>query len=404
MPKELTRTIYLKQIKAFIDKPVIKVITGMRRSGKSYFLRQIIQSLSSDSQVVYIDMENIEFDLIKTYKDLEQYVSEQIDKRKKTYLFIDEVQKIEAWEKLIASYNSSNKFDIYITGSNSDLLSSELATLIAGRYVELRLYTLSFSEFIEFRKVFAAKKSIDLREEFENYLEFGGLPGIHQLDLKEADTYKFISAIFNTIILKDVISRYEVRNVRVLENTYSYILDNLGNISSAKKISDYFKSQKIKVSVDTILSYISYLEACMLCTKVQRYDIKGKKLLEIQEKYFTNDIGLRNALLGYKRSDISGLLENIVFQHLQIAGYKVQIGKLNDLEIDFIATRNKEKKYFQVCYLLSDKQVEQREFKPLLAIKDAYPKYVLSLDEHWGSDYEGIQRLNLIDFLLTITD
>ena len=405
MTKALLRKNYLKTIKPFIDKSVIKVIIGMRRSGKSFFLRQIINLIGKEKQIVYIDKENLDFKGIKDFNDLDEYVSSKIDKRKKTYLFIDEIQDISGWEKVIASYQGSGNFDIYITGSNSELLSSELSTLISGRYVEFYLYPLSFNEFLEFRKRSLRKarrknsKKLNLKKEFMNYLEFGGLPGIHEFDLNRENIYKLINAIFSTIVLKDLVARYEIRNVRVLENIYSFIFDNIANIFSAKKIADYYKSQNIKVSVDTVLSYISHLEAAMLCKKVPRYDLKGKRLLEVQEKYFINDIGFRNALLGFNLKDINALLENVVYLHLKMAGYEVYIGKYDDYEIDFVAKKRDEIIYYQVCYLLSDETVVEREFRPLLKLEDAHPKYVLSMDELWDDNYMGVKRVNVIDFL-----
>ena len=405
MTKALLRKNYLKSIKPFIDKSVIKVIIGMRRSGKSFFLRQIINLIGKEKQIVYIDKENLDFKGIKDFHDLDEYVSSKIDKRQKTYLFIDEIQDISGWEKAIASYQGSGNFDIYITGSNSELLSSELSTLISGRYVEFYLYPLSFNEFLEFRKRSLRKarrknsKKLNLKKEFMNYLEFGGLPGIHEFDLNRENIYKLINAIFSTIVLKDLVARYEIRNVRVLENIYSFIFDNIAKIFSAKKIADYYKSQNIKVSVDTVLSYISHLEAAMLCKKVPRYDLKGKRLLEVQEKYFINDIGFRNALLGFNLKDINALLENIVYLHLKMAGYEVYIGKYDDYEIDFVAKKRDEIIYYQVCYLLSDETVVEREFRPLLKLEDAHPKYVLSMDESWDDNYMGVKRVNVIDFL-----
>lgn len=409
MTRGLLRKNYLKSIKPFIDKSVIKVIIGMRRSGKSYFLRQIIEKLiGQEKQVVYIDKENLDFKNIRDFNDLDEYIKSKINKRKKTYLFIDEVQDIQGWEKAIASYQGSGNFDIYITGSNSELLSSELSTLISGRYLEFYLYTLSFNEFIEFRKrslkKFKRKNSnkVNLQKEFLNYLEFGGLPGIHEFNLDRENIYKLINAIFSTIVLKDLVARYEIRNVRILENIYSFIFDNIANIFSAKKIADYYKSQNIKVSVDTVLSYISHLEAAMLCKKVPRYDLKGKRLLEVQEKYFLNDIGFRNALLGFSLKDINALLENVVYLHLKMAGYQVYIGKMDNYEIDFVAKKRDEIIYYQVCYLLNDEKVVEREFRPLLRIEDAYPKYVLSMDELWDEHYCGIKRLNIIEFLCEV--
>ena len=395
------RNLYIERVKPYMDKPIIKVITGMRRIGKSCFLKLIIEELSqkkiTPKQLLYIDKESLKFDFIQDYKALYNYVNKFFSGTdSKRYLFIDEIQEISGWEKAIASYLGEGNFDIYITGSNARLLSSDIATVIAGRYIEIPVYSLGFDEFL----MFTGFDGGMLEDAFSIYLWAGGLPGIHHFDLNQQVVYEYINAIYNTILLKDVIKKNNIRNISLLENITRYLFDNIGNIFTAKKISDYLKSQKIRVSVDTVQNYISYLASAFAIYKVPRYDIKGKRLLELHEKYFLSDIALRHALLGYREGDISGILENLVFLELKRRGYKVFIGKLDKREIDFIAEKENKKIYVQVAYILESKKIIEREFSPLKAIRDNYPKYVITMDKIFGKDVEGIQRLNLIDFLL----
>ncbi len=394
------RKLYIDKIKKFIDKPVIKIIVGMRRVGKSYFLKLVMEELLNkgiaDEQIIYINFDSLDFDHLNNYKALHDYVVEKSAKSKKTYLFIDEIQEVSGWEKCVESLFSSELFDIYICGSNAQMLSSELATKLSGRYVEIPIYTLGFAEYMQFmNKDYSAAKS-----EFQSYLVYGGFPALSHFDLDREVVYQYISSIYNTILLKDVVKRNNVRNILLLENITKYVFDNIGNIFSAKKLADYLKSQRIALGVETVMNYLSYICSTYVLHKVQRYDIKGKRFLEVHEKYYLGDIGLRNALIGYREGDTSGILENIVYLELLRRGYRVSIGKLDDTEIDFIATRSEEKIYIQVAYLLASEKTIKREFSPLMKIADNYPKYVLSMDELFGSDYEGIKRMNIIDFLL----
>ena len=395
----IRREKYLKRIKGYVDKPVIKVISGMRRTGKSYLIRQVIDMLSEEGvaagKVLYINKELLEFDFIKDYKDLHEYVS-GFFKGKKGYLFIDEVQEIAQWEKAVGSFFAEQRYDIYITGSNSGLLSSELSTLLSGRYIEIKIFTLGFDEFLLFR----GKKARDKTGEFNNYLKFGGFPVIHNFDLDEELTYQYINSLFDTIILKDVISRYNIRNVKLFLDIVRFVFDNIGNVFSAHAISKYLKSQHQKIGVETIQNYLMFIESSYMLYKVRRYDLKGKKLLDVHEKYFIGDTGLKNALLGFKEADISGMLENIVFLHLLRENYKVSIGKLNGLEVDFIAEKQGFKVYIQVAYLLDSEKTREREFRVLQKIKDNHPKFLLSMDNLPLSNNAGIIRMNLIDFLL----
>jgi predicted AAA+ superfamily ATPase len=385
-----------------MNKPVIKVITGMRRVGKSYLLKLIIETLDAQKsngpdQILYINKESLDYDFIKDYKDMHNYVKASFKSVEGSkYLLVDEIQEIHNWEKAVSSLFSEGDIDIFLTGSNAHLLSSEIATLISGRFVEFPVYTLSFEEFLLFR----GKNKKDMHTEFPIYLKFGGLPAIHHFDFDEEVVYQYIGSLYNTILLKDVIKRNNVRNVHLLENITRYVFDNVGNIFSAKKISDYVKSQKMKVGTETIQNYISYILSTFALHKVARYDIKGKRILEIHEKYYLGDIGMRHALLGYKAADISGVLENIVYLELKRRGYQIYIGKFGNRKIDFIAEKENRKMYIQVTYMLSSPETIEREFSALRSIKDNYPKYVISMDTVFGNDFEGIRRINLIEFLL----
>jgi len=397
----IERKIYLKKIEEFIDKPVIKVLTGMRRTGKSSLIHIIIKRLKTEKKrasIIYINKESLEYEFIKDYKTLYEYVSSKVNKNQENYIFIDEIQEIEGWEKAISSFLSDRLGDIFISGSNAHLLSSELATFISGRYIEIPVYPLSFKEFLEFRK--RNIKPIDVEKEFNNYLKYGGLPGIHFFKFNDEVIYEYLNSILNTIILKDVVSRNKIKDIPNLERIILYLFDNVGHITSAKNISKFFESQKIKISVDTILNYIKFLENSFLIKITKRYDIKGKKFLEYLDKIFFTDIGLRNGLIGYKDNDINGILENIVHNELITRGYKVYVGKLDKFEVDFVAETQGKRVYVQVCYSLASREVQEREFSNLLEIKDNYEKIVISLDKFFPAEKYGIKHKYLIDFLI----
>ena len=396
----IERTRYFNKIEPFIGKPMIKVISGLRRCGKSTFMKMLIDHLikkgTAESNIIYISMELMEFEFINDYKALYKHVKNVLPKNsKKKYLFVDEIQEIPGWEKAVNSIYAENLADIYITGSNSRLFSSEFATLLTGRYIEIPMFTLGFNEFLQFRGTGKEKE-----KEFELYLKYGGLPGIHNLDFEDEIVFQYINSIFNTILLKDIVARYSIRDISLLEKITAFVFDNCGSITSSKKIADYLKSQHIKTGVDTVQNYISYLRDAHLVYKMGRFDLKGKRHLELHEKYYTSDVGIRHSVLGYKKNDIAGLLENIVYLELLRRGFTVSAGKFDDLEVDFVASRNDEVIYLQVTYLLASKEVEDREFKPLEKINDNYPKMVLSMDTIWGTNRNGIVRRNIIDFLL----
>ena len=397
-----TRNIYLNKIRPFLGKPVIKVITGMRRVGKSCLLRQVIDLLQEDGvspeRILRIDKESLDFEHIKTYDDLNRTALAAFSgKEAPCYLVVDEVQEIEEWERAIISLAARGDIDILISGSNAHLLSSELATLISGRYIEIPVYSLGFAEHLQFSE----QNHTHRQEEFSNFLRMGGMPATYHFERDEELIHQYIGSVYNTILLKDIVKRHAIRNVSLLENIARYLFDNIGNTMSAKRIADYLKAQRLRVGVDTVQNYLGYFTEALLAHKALRYDMKGKRHLELHEKYYLNDIGIRHALLGYREADIGGILENIVFLELKRRGYSVSVGKLGDREVDFIATRQNEKIYIQVAYLLASPETIEREFGVLKSIPDNYPKYVLSLDTLFGENFDGIQRINLIDFLLS---
>ncbi len=397
----IKREKYLRRIRPYIGKPVIKVITGIRRCGKSTFLRMLIEELksggASSANIIYINKDSLRFDFIKNYSDLHDYVTKQISvPEEDNYLLIDEVQEIDQWEKAVAGFFADEIADIYITGSNAGMFSTDLATLLTGRYIEMRLNTLVFSEHLMFRN----KTPEEAEEEFGRFLKYGGFPGIHKMQYEEEVLVQYINAIYSTILLKDVVTRHKVRDVALLEKIARYLAGNCGNITTAKSISDYIKSQRLTSSSDTVQNYLYWLADAFMVHKVSRYDIKGKRQLEVYDKYFMGDTGFIFGVLGDKMQDISGKLENIVYLELISRGYKVSIGKLYNSEIDFIATKGGEKLYIQVAYLLAGQKVIDREFSPLEAVRDNYPKLVLSADKYSGAERNGVRWANIVDFLL----
>lgn len=390
---------YLNYVKKFIDKPLIKVFIGMRRVGKSVIMKLVINELLNNgvpqSNILYINKESLEFDDIKNYIDLYNFTKIFFeDVKGKKYIFIDEIQEITEWEKAVASLLSENYGDIYISGSNAKLLSSELATLLSGRYIEIPIYPLTFREFLRFRN-----NPDDREDEFQKYLLYGGVPGIHFLSFEDEAVFGYLNSLINTILYKDVIGRYSIRDIKIFDRIVKYLFENIGNITTAKKIADYFRSQKMKVSVDTVLKYIDFIESSMILESVSRYDLKGKKILEFYDKIYANDIGLRHGFIDYRDRDINRLLENIVYKEMQFRGYDLKVGVLENTEIDFVAERQNDKKYIQVCYSLANEDVVQREFGKLLKIKDNYEKIVISMDKFFPEDWEGIRHIYILDFL-----
>lgn len=392
----LKREKYLNRIRPYFNKQLIKVITGQRRVGKSCLLKQIANELAVIDPVgnfIFIDKEKFEFDEIKTYVQLVNYVKER-SVLSANYVFIDEVQEIEGYEKALRSLLSDGNYDLYCTGSSSRMFSGELATLISGRQIEIRVHSLSFSEFMQFHNLEKTRDSL------MRYLKHGGLPYLIHVEADDEMVFDYLRNIYATILYRDIVSRNQVRDTTFLENLLRYLADNTGSIVSANKISDYLKSQKTNKTASVIINYLAYLEQAYFVTGVKRQDIQGKKIFESGEKYFFEDIGLRNAIGGYKPKDIAKILENVVYNHLCFWGYSVCIGKQNQKEIDFIALRNGEYLYVQVAYLLTSAEVIDREFGNLLSIPDNYPKYVVTMDDFPAiTTYKGIRHIHLLDFI-----
>ena len=374
------RETYIERVKPFIGKNLIKALTGQRRVGKSYLLFQLInliQEEQANASIIYINKEDLAFSGITNYVELNEYVQLHRSIQGKTYVFI-----------------LDENLDIYCTGSNANLLSGELSTFLSGRYVEITIYSLSFPEYLAFHHKKADQTSL------EHYFKFGGLPYLIHLPNEEAIIFEYLKNIYTTILYRDIVQRHSIRNVRFLEQLVLFLADNTGSLFSSKKISDFLKSQRISSSPTQVQNYVEYLANAFIIHKVSRYDIKGKQLFEIGEKYYFENLGIRHAIWGYRLEDRSKILENIVYNHLLFKGFKVLVGVLNPYEIDFVCEKNGEKLYIQVALNLIEEKTIEREFGNLLKIKDNYPKMVITLDSFKGNTYEGIVHKTVLGFLL----
>ncbi len=390
-----SRPKYIQKIKPYINKHIIKVLVGERRVGKTYLLRLLmdeIKTVNPRANIIYIDKEAPEFAQITTGKQLFDYVENKASKDTANYVFIDEIQEIKDFE-IGLKYMFSKEYDIYITGSNARLMSSDLATYLSGRYVEFRIFPLSYTEFLAFHQL------PDNDQSLQKYIKFGGFPFLVNLPLEDEVVYNYLKSVYNTIILKDVVSRFKVKEVDFLERLILFLAQNEGSLISIKRITQFLKSQQINMSMNTVSNYIKYLTDAFFIEKVRRFDIKGKRIFEINEKYYFSDLGLKHSLIKYNPALINQALENLVFNKLKQDGFQVFVGKLDNNEIDFIATRGDLTVYLQVIYLLREEQTIQREFSNLLKIKDNYPKYVISADPLASGSYLGIQHLYIRDFL-----
>jgi Predicted ATPase (AAA+ superfamily) len=394
----LDRENYLQRLSVWIDKPVIKVIVGQRRVGKSMFMFQImehIRRINPEVNCIYINTENEEYQHIRNYENLQEEINANLKKETKNYLFIDEIQDISEFERALRNYLSKNQCDIYITGSNSQLLSGELATYLSGRYVEFKIHPLSISEFCLFHNL------PENNDTLLKYFRYGGMPFLRHLPLEDLTVNEYLQSIYNTILLRDIAERNDIRNLHLLKNLSRFIADSEGTIFSSLSISNYFKSINLQVSPKTILDYVGYLLNSFIINQVERYNLIGKKVLASGGKLYFEDFGLRNSIVGgFKLTDIQKILENAVYMHLVRNGYKVFVGQMRDKEIDFIAERGSEKCYIQVAYKLQLNKTIDREFNNLLNIKDNFPKMVITMDELAGTNYQGIQHIHILDFLL----
>ena len=395
--KQIIRQHYYSQIEPYIAHSLIKVLVGQRRVGKSYLLRQFMQYIQKKNQkliCIYINMEDFEFNSIKDYKDLINYIEKRNSKEKKAAIFIDEIQNISLFEKALVHFQSKKIYDIYCTGSNATLLSGELSTLLAGRCILIHVHSLSYSEFLEFHNL------TDSDESLLKYIKFGGMPYLINLKNEEHVYYEYLSNVFDTIILRDIIERYKIRNVHFLKDLLLYFADNTGSLVTAKKISDYLKSQKIEMQTKTVLEYLQYIENVFLSDRVQRQEIVGKKIFEIGDKFYFEDTGMRHALLPYSQKDIGKVLENLVYHELAVCQYKIFTGRNGQKEIDFVALKDGRTVYIQVAYMLDSKETFDREFNNLLELNDNYEKFVVTMDPLAGEDYKGVHHWNIRKFLL----
>lgn len=401
----IDRPAYLKQILPFVGKNIIKILVGVRRSGKSTLLGQIkdylIDNGIPESSIITMNLESARFADIADARSLQSYVREHRAESGKTYAFFDEIQEVDGWEKALRSFMVDYDMDLYVTGSNAHLLSGELATHITGRYIQIPVYPFSFEEYL--RATNAENSGASRSEAFRDYLDMGGFPFRYDLDFQREPSLKYLTDIYGTILLKDVVQRNAIRDANQLERILDYAMEQVGHTLSAKSISDYLKSDRRSVSVDTVYGYLKAAEDACLLHKVQREDAIGKKMLRFNEKYYVVDQGLREARGFSNANAVDQVLENIVFIELLRRGYRVTVGKVGDREIDFVAEKNGEREYYQVAYLLAAEETIEREFSVLEAVPDNFPKFVLSLGEFQPSR-NGIRGINLIDWLLEGND
>ena len=391
------RQTYIERVKPFVGKNIIKVFTGQRRVGKSYLLFQIIQwilEIDTKASILYINKEDLDFSFIKTAEDLHQYVSNNSIANKKTYVFIDEIQDIENFGDALRSLLLNGNLDIYCTGSNANLLSGDIAGYLSGRHIAIEVFSLSYGEFVTFHSLKENEDSLN------KYMKYGGLPYLIHLDLKDEVVFEYLKNIYQSIVYRDIVNRYAIRNVNFLEQLVLFLAAQTGSLFSAKKISDFLKSQRIKMAPNQVQNYIQHLANAFLIHKVSRYDIIGKRMFEIGEKFYFENLGIRNGLWGYRLEDRGKIIENIVYNHLVFKGYKVCVGTIGNKEIDFVAEKDGEKMYIQVALTINEIATLEREFGNLNLVNDNYPKKVVTLESFTGNSMEGIQNQSLRSFLM----
>ena len=397
------RPLYMDRIMPYVDTPFVKILTGVRRCGKSTILKMIMERLKTERNIPAERIISCRYDSMEyedmTAKQMYAQLKGQLSPDGKTYLFLDEIQEIRGWEKVINSLASDFDVDIYVTGSNSRMMSSEISTYLTGRYVSFRIFTLSFDEYLMFRNKFTTVK--EPKTELVNYVRFGGFPATHLQELSRDEIYTIVRDIYNSTIFSDIVKRNQVRKIDQLERVVKYTFGNVGNTFSAKSIADYLKSEHRSIDNETVYSYLEKLEKAYLLHRCSRYDLHGKEILKTQENFYLADTALRYSVLGYNADSVASSLENIVYLELCRRGYTVNVGKTSDGEIDFVAVRQNDKIYVQVTQEIRSEKTEKREYNRLLEIHDNYPKYVLTTDEFAGGNYEGIKTLHIADFLLS---
>lgn len=399
----IPRPMYIEKIMAYTDTPFVKILAGVRRSGKSTILKMIVGELIKrgvpEERILHYNFDSMQHDEIKTAKLLYEEVKKRIAPEGKTYLFLDEIQEVMSWEKAVNSFMTDFDVDIYVTGSNSRMMSSEISTYLTGRYITFRIFPLSFAEYLNFRKEYGA--SHNLHSELARYLRLGGFPAIHLQEYTPDEAYTIIKDIYNSTIFTDIVKRNQIRKVDQLERIVKFAFDNVGRIFSAASISKYLKSEHRSIDNETVYNYLGKLESAFILHRCSRYDIQGKEFLKTQEKYYLSDPAFRYSILGYTPDSVAAMLENLVYIELLRRGYDVYIGKIGNAEIDFVATRQENKLYIQIAQQIQRAETEQREYGRLLGIADNYPKYVLRTDEFAGGNYQGIKTMHIADFLLS---
>ena len=399
----IERPLYVDKIMAYVDTPFVKILTGVRRCGKSTILKMIMERLKTERNIPEDRIISCRFDSMEyedmTAKQIYTLLKDQLSSTGRTYLFLDEVQEIRGWEKVVNSLASDFDVDLYITGSNSRMMSSEIATYLTGRYISFRIFTLSFGEYLMFKSKFANVG--EPKAELANYVRLGGFPATHLQAYSQDEIYTIVRDIYNSTIFSDIVKRNQVRKIDQLERVVKYTFNNVGNTFSAKSIADYLKAERRSLDNETVYRYLEKLEKAYLLHRCSRYDLQGKEILKTQEKFYLADVALRYSVLGYNADSVASSLENIVYLELCRRGYTVNVGKTGDSEIDFVAVRQNEKIYVQVTQEINSEKTEKREYNRLLEIPDNYPKFVLTTDEFAGGNYEGIKTMHIADFLLS---
>lgn len=399
----IDRPMYVDKIMTYADTPFVKILTGVRRCGKSTILKMLMNKLHnekgiSEEQIISYRFDSMEYEDM-TAKQMYNEIKSRLYKKGKTYLFLDEIQEIDNWEKVVNTLLSDFDVDIYITGSNSRMMSSEISTYLTGRYITFRIYTLSFREYLTFKSQYTTLE--DYKVELANYIQLGGFPATHLQNYTQEEVYTIVRDIYNSTIYSDIVRRNQVRKIDQLERVVKYAFNNVGNTFSAKSISDYLKAEHRSLDNETVYSYLQKLENAYLLHRCSRYDLQGKEILKTQEKFYLADTSFRYSVLGYNADMAASSLENVVYLELCRRGYTVYIGKIGDGEVDFVATRQNEKIYVQVTQRILSEKTEKREYERLLEIKDNYPKYVLRTDEFAAGNYKGIKTMHVADFLLS---
>lgn len=399
----IDRPLYMDKIMAYTDTPFVKILTGVRRCGKSTILKMIMERLKTERHIPDERIISCRYDSMKyvdlTAKDMYDQLKSRLSTEGKTYLFLDEVQEIEGWERVVNSLASDFDVDLYVTGSNSRMMSSEIATYLTGRYISFRIFTLSFGEYLMFKRQYAPVS--DAKTELANYVRLGGFPATHLQAYSQEEVYTIVRDIYNSTIFSDIVRRSQIRKIDQLERIVKYTFNNVGNTFSAKSIADYLKSEHRSLDNETVYNYLEKLEKAYLLHRCIRYDLQGRELLKTQEKFYLADVALRYSVLGYDADSVAASLENIVYLELCRRGYTVNVGKTDGGEIDFVAERQNERLYVQVTQEIRSERTAKREYERLLEIRDNYPKYVLTTDAFAGGNYQGIRTMHIADFLLS---